>query len=218
MSNADEAAIAPRSLNDEDPTRRRILAAAQANLRRFGVDKVTVVDIARDLGMSHSNIYRFFRTKAEILDAVVDEWLSEEDALLTKLSGGDGPAGERLERLVQTLLARKRMKREEDAELNALYYRILAERPAALARYDAAVFAAYERVIADGVRSGEFSIHSIAAAVRIVRNAIAVFFDPAYVRRTGEQPEERARDVIRVLIAGFTNREHPPQISEPTID
>src|SRR5262245_44422694 len=100
---------------EDDPTRRRILAAARANLRRFGAGKATVVDIARDLGMSHSNVYRFFRTKAEILDAVVEEWLAAEEALLADLSSAPGPAGERLERLILTLLARKHQRRAEDA-------------------------------------------------------------------------------------------------------
>jgi AcrR family transcriptional regulator len=203
--------------NEYDPTRQRILAAARANLRRFGVNKVTVVDIARDLGMSHSNVYRFFRTKTEILDAVVDEWLSEEDVLLGELSGGSGPAGERLEFLIVALLARKRRKREEDAELNALYYHILAERPAALARYDTAVYTAFERIIVDGVQTGEFAIRDVPTAIHIVRDATAAFFDPKYAERTGHLPEDGARDVIRTLVAGFANREHPPALGHRAI-
>jgi AcrR family transcriptional regulator len=202
------------ALGGDSPTRRRILEAAKANLRRFGADKVTVVDIARDLGMSHSNVYRYFRTKAEILDAVVEEWLAEEEALLGRLSAGPGLAGERLERLILALLARKRINRTEDAELFGLYHRILAERPAALARYDAAQFAAVERIIADGVQTGEFAIREIPAAVRVVRHAIHTFFDPAFARKSGASAEEGARDVVRALAAGFANREHPPDLGD----
>ncbi len=200
------------TLGGDSPTRRRILEAAKANLRRFGADKVTVVDIARDLGMSHSNVYRFFRTKAEILDAVVEEWLAEGKALLGRLSASPGAAGERLERLVLAMLARKRINRTEDAALFDLYHRILAERPAALARYDAAQFAAVKRIIADGVQTSEFAIatHDIPAAVRVVRHAIHTFFDPAFAQKSDASAEEGARDVVRSLVAGFANREHPP--------
>ncbi|MGI8854205.1 MAG: TetR/AcrR family transcriptional regulator [Thermomicrobiales bacterium] len=205
---------ATSTLGEDSPTRRRILEAAKANLRRFGADKVTVVDIARDLGMSHSNVYRFFRTKAEILDAVMEEWLAEEEALLNQLSAGPGLAGKRLERLFLAMLARKRIHRTEDAEIFRLYHRILAERAAALARYDAAQFAAVERIVTDGVQTGEFVVRDIPAAVRVVRHAVHIFFDPAFAQESGASAEEGARDVVRALVAGFANREHPPDLGQ----
>jgi AcrR family transcriptional regulator len=53
----------------------RILAAAEAVLRRHGVEKTNVVDIARALGISHTNIYRHFPSKKALLDAVAVRWL-----------------------------------------------------------------------------------------------------------------------------------------------
>ncbi|MGO6907884.1 helix-turn-helix domain-containing protein, partial [Rhizobium ruizarguesonis] len=38
----------------------RILDAAERLFRHYGYSKTTVADIARDLGMSPANIYRFF--------------------------------------------------------------------------------------------------------------------------------------------------------------
>jgi len=58
-------------------TRSQILQSAEALLRRYGNDKLTVVDIARSLNMSHANVYRFFKTKSDILDAIIDEWLTK---------------------------------------------------------------------------------------------------------------------------------------------
>ncbi len=208
------AARTPTTITRSDnPTRQRILEAARANLRRFGADKVTVVDIARDLGMSHSNVYRFFRTKTEILDAVIEEWLVEEEAQLSDLSESTGRAGERLEHFVIAMLARKRKKRTEDAELSGLYYRILAERPTAMARYDGVVFAAFKRIIVDGITTGEFAIEDASAAVRVVRYALGVFFDPSFEKGAGITAEEGARDVIRALVAGFANRAQPPALA-----
>ena len=48
----------------------RILDAAEEMLRRHGVQKTNVVDVARALGMSHGNIYRHFPSKQALLDAV----------------------------------------------------------------------------------------------------------------------------------------------------
>ncbi|HEX5505985.1 MAG TPA: TetR/AcrR family transcriptional regulator [Thermomicrobiales bacterium] len=211
-----ETATTPPAAADA-PTRRLILEAAKANLRRFGADKTTVVDIARALGMSHSNVYRFFRTKAELLDAVVDEWLAEEEALLNSVAAQPGSAGERLERLVLTLLARKRMKHTDDAELSALYYRLLSERPAGFQRLTGATLATIERIIAEGVGSGEFAAINTAAAARATWQALSGFFDPAFVRQMIKEtaPAERlVRDVVQTLAAGFANRANPPRLGD----
>ena len=43
-------------MTDETLTRERILEAAEEVLRRFGLAKTTVVDVARALGVSHGSI------------------------------------------------------------------------------------------------------------------------------------------------------------------
>ena len=54
----------------------RILAAAEVVLRRHGVEKTNVVDVARALGISHTSIYRHFPSKKALLDAVAAHWLN----------------------------------------------------------------------------------------------------------------------------------------------
>ena len=199
--------------------RRRILDAAKANLRRYGAGKTTVVDIARDLGMSHSNVYRFFRTKVELLDAVVDEWLTEEESFLAEMAGRDGSAGERLELLWVTLLERKRRTRAEDAELVERYYRILEERPEAVARYVAVSHGAYERIIADGVRAGEFAPLDVPEAARVVWYATRALVEPTFLYVAAPAwptNEAHARNLIRALVAGFANRITPPVLGPAT--
>ena len=58
---------------NEISLRAQILDAARAQVRRHGEAKTNVVDIARALGTSHTTIYRHFRSKADIFDALVIE-------------------------------------------------------------------------------------------------------------------------------------------------
>jgi AcrR family transcriptional regulator len=206
---------------EETQTRRRILDRAKANLRRYGAGKTTVVDIARDLGMSHSNVYRFFRTKVELLDAVVEEWLIDEELFLADMAGRDEAAGQRMEALWLALLARKRLKHAEDAELVELYYRILAERPAAIARYLAASQAAIERIIADGVRAGEFAPLDVPEAARVVWYATRALIEPSFLYVAAPlwpTNEAHARNLIRTLVAGFANHAAPPALGSVAPD
>ncbi|WP_312858692.1 TetR family transcriptional regulator [Rhizobium sp. G21] len=53
----------------------RILDAAERLFRHYGYAKTNVADIARDLGMSPANIYRFFTSKVEIHQAICGRML-----------------------------------------------------------------------------------------------------------------------------------------------
>ena len=56
-----------------------------ARMRRHGFEKVRLIDVAKDLGVSHAALYVHFADKAALLDAVSERWLSETDALLEQI-------------------------------------------------------------------------------------------------------------------------------------
>jgi AcrR family transcriptional regulator len=53
-------------------TRELIIESAMACFGRHGLDKTTVVDIARATGVSRSTVYEYFRDKAEIVEACAE--------------------------------------------------------------------------------------------------------------------------------------------------
>lgn len=63
-------------------TKTRILQEAIRHVEKFGRKRTRLVAMAEDLGMSHANIYRHFKNKNEILDAIVSEWLNQADNLI----------------------------------------------------------------------------------------------------------------------------------------
>jgi AcrR family transcriptional regulator len=54
----------------------RILDAGERLFRHYGYSKTTVADIARDLGMSPANVYRFFASKVDIHQAICGRMLA----------------------------------------------------------------------------------------------------------------------------------------------
>ena len=69
-----------------DSIRDRILDATVEQLRRHGPGKTGVVDVARALDMSHSNVYKHFASKSALFDAVAKRWLAQVMAPLTKIT------------------------------------------------------------------------------------------------------------------------------------
>ena len=51
-------------------TPERILEVTEDVLRRYGLAKATVVDVARALDVSHGSVYRHFPSKASLREAV----------------------------------------------------------------------------------------------------------------------------------------------------
>jgi AcrR family transcriptional regulator len=81
---------------DHNDTSGRILATALLLYRRYGHKKTTVTDIARKLSMSPANVYRFFRSKKAIDEAVAKNVFSEMLAAIIEAARGPRPATQRL--------------------------------------------------------------------------------------------------------------------------
>ena len=64
--------LSPRA----ETTRAEIVTTAERLFRSLGYQKTAVADIARELGMSPANIYRFFPSKAAINEAICARTLS----------------------------------------------------------------------------------------------------------------------------------------------
>jgi len=197
-----------QSRSSADETRSSILETAKTLLRRFGVDKLTIVDIARNLGMSHANIYRYFGNKTEILDAIIEEWLEEIEDLLRELSLQSGSATERLETLVVELHNLKRRKLREDEQVYESFRRVIQQRPQVVAQYRKLRLGTIVQLIREGIEAGEFdrlTEEEAEAAGAIFEDAMTLFLNPAMLALTAQQAhmELRARKVIRCMLAGF---------------
>ncbi len=196
----------PASQIDEQSFRTQILDAARIQVRRHGEAKTNVVDIARALGTSHTTIYRHFRSKADIFDALVIEAMRDEEEMANRFVETDGPIVERLEGMVLALHARKRERFATDPEVYGLYRRIVEERPEIITAYSVAMTALIARILADGVRRKQIRIDNVEAAAVVVRDAVTVFVHPAHVATAvaaGLPSERMARNVVRTLCAAF---------------
>jgi AcrR family transcriptional regulator len=165
--------MAPETLTPE-----RILEATEDVLRRYGPAKATVVDVARVLGVSHGSVYRHFRTKAALREAVTERWLEQEHAELLAIAEGSGPAPERLRDWLAALFAAKRRKAGVDPELFATYLALAAENSTTVERHIETMIGQLTGIVEDGVAEGEFVSASPRPTARAVWDATARFHDP----------------------------------------
>jgi AcrR family transcriptional regulator len=191
-------------------TPERILAAAEDVLRRFGPEKATVVDVARALGVSHGSVYRHFTSKAALRDAVVRRWLEPLTASLEALAAEKGPAPERLRRWLDNLIAAKRKRAADDAELFATYFALATQAREVVQAHIDAMERQVSRIIADGVARQEFNVANPLTAARAVLGATTRFHNPVHASEWSDPAINDDLDAVwRLLVSGLQAHDRP---------
>ncbi|MFF8292380.1 TetR/AcrR family transcriptional regulator [Streptomyces sp. NPDC016309] len=196
-------------MSTEALTPDRILEATEEVLRRYGPGKATVVDVARALGVSHGSVYRHFRTKAALREAVTERWLERAVTELAPFADGPGPAAERLTGWLRTLFAAKRRKAGADPELFATYEVLIGESSRVVAEHVDHLVGQLARIIEDGHRRGEFAAPpstggGFTATARAVFDATDRFHDPVHAADWTDPGIDAAFDaVVSLLLRGL---------------
>jgi AcrR family transcriptional regulator len=185
-------------------TRNLILETAEAHLRRYGYARTTVVEIARACGMSHANVYRFFETKAALIDAVTRRWLMNIEQPLQKIPKRSISAERQLEAFVLEFHQLKRAKLTTDVELFEVHSAIMQEHHAVVEQHIQVLFAIIKQILEQGVQTGAFQIRDIQQATLAVWNATLKFHHPLLVAEAINEPTEaQAQTVVKILVAGL---------------
>jgi AcrR family transcriptional regulator len=186
-------------------TAERILEATEEVLRRHGPAKATVVDVARALGVSHGSVYRHFRTKAALREAVTKRWLDRTTELLEGIAGdAERDPEARLREWCATLFAAKRRKADADPELFATYSVLVGEAGTVVSEHIEELTGQLIRIVQAGVEAGVFAADDPGATARALFQATARFHDPCHVNEWKDPgADEDLTLVLNLLIGGL---------------
>lgn len=94
-------------MTETTDTREQILRAAMTRILHYGYAKTTMAEIAKDCDMSAGNIYRFFKSKLDIAEAIVRGFNQAFYQLFAEIARrSDEPALPRLTELFKARLER----------------------------------------------------------------------------------------------------------------
>jgi AcrR family transcriptional regulator len=158
----------------------RILEVTEDVLRRFGLAKATVVDVARVLDVSHGSVYRHFPSKASLREAVAKRWLERVSTPLSKIAESAEPAPAKLERWLRTLFAAKHKLVLEDPEMFATYYALAREACKTVKGYKECLSDQVAMILADGVKQGVFKVEDTKTTAQAIFEACRSFHHPAH--------------------------------------
>lgn len=203
----------PSSLaaGSDDRVEARLLAIAADHIRRFGPERVTVVSVAREAGMSHANVYRFFPSKAGLIEAVVVAWARTVELALGDIANAPDPADDKLERFLTAWAKAQREALDRDPPIYATFTSLWEARRDTIMAHRARIRAFLAAIVDEGLEPGPFRIRDEERAVAFVADAMQRFVHPVLVAETKDlsrhQVEQRlglvTRVIVRTLVSGI---------------
>jgi AcrR family transcriptional regulator len=186
---------------------RRVVALARRFFFAHGFRRVTMDDLAADLGMSKKTVYAQFASKAALLDAVMADKFAEVEADLGRATARC--AGDFLGALRDLLAVMQRHTEEirppfvRDVRRSApdLFRRIETRRGDLLRRHFGKLFAAGRR--AGRVRADV----PTRVVIEILLGATQAIMNPARIADLGLTPETGFRWITTVVLEGVLVRE-----------
>ena len=199
-----------------EETRSRIMAEAERHFRTLGYNKTTVADIAKACGMSPANVYRFFDSKASINEAIAKVMLGEVEDRAEEILARDTSAADRLRSFLVEVHEMTRERYLDQSQVHEMVAAAIAERWHVIEDHVRHMRAVLQKIIEDGLRSGEFRSADAASSARCAHSAMGKFFHPLLVAECisedlQTQASEMAEFVLQALRAGISL----PDIPEP---
>jgi AcrR family transcriptional regulator len=185
-------------------TPERILEVTEDVLRRFGLAKATVVDVARALDVSHGSVYRHFPSKASLREAVAKRWLDRVNAPLQAIAESSEAAPARLERWLRTMITIKHKKVSDDPEMFETYLTLAQEACKVVKAHKDGLVDQIAHILSDGVKEGAFEVADTKATARALFDATSRFHHPAHAEEWGDaQISVRIDALLALLLRGL---------------
>lgn len=185
-------------------TRERILEVAERLFRHYGYDKTTVADMARELGMSPANVYRFFASKLEIVEAIAVRMFEERHRHNLEVLAAPGAPSERLRRFfvenhclsVETLTA--------DRKVHDMVEVAMTQQWPSIQTHLAQMADVIEELIRQGCAVGEFTVADARRAAVCARQCFVSMMHPTLIVHCADDREradagELADFILRAL-------------------
>ncbi len=182
----------------------KTLEIAKDTIRRVGLDRFRLVDVARELGVSHAALYNHFPNKEAILDAISERWLIEMDEALERVARTEGPSRLAILEWFMAYHRQKRNKVTRDPELYRSFNMAVEARKPFVRRHLDSLHEQLLHLLERGADSGELNIGLPERAAEVLFESTVAFHHPALVyEHKDEDRELLLQKVVSAVLAGL---------------
>ncbi len=182
----------------------KALDVTEAEIRRNGVERLRITDVARDLKITHAAVYKHFPHKEALIDAVSQRWLDRIDETLAKIAAKNLSPAVRLVEWFVTLHSMKREKILADPQLFSAFNMAAEKTRPFVMTHIKTMFVQLEQIIQAAIDSGEFKCKDAHSAAVILFEGTMAFHHPRLVWETIEVERSMIlKQVLTTLLNGL---------------
>lgn len=200
----------PRTGLSAEEILNRALDTAELEIRKNGVERLRLTDIAREMGISHSSLYKHFADKEALLDCVSKRWLDRIDEELERVSKSEDPPVDRIKEYFRVLHKLKREKVLSDPRLfGAFSLSADKTRPFVIKHLETS-FRILKSLVEESMHAGEFHCDSAETGANILFQGTLAFHHPKIVfEKIEEDRMDLLNHILDTLILGLSQKNSP---------
>jgi AcrR family transcriptional regulator len=164
--------------NRDNQTKCRIVEAAENLFKQFGYQKTTVADIAKKLGMSSANVYRYFDSKKSINESVALRLTGEVEEACRKIAAQKATASERLQNVMLTIHTMNKERYVQDVQMHDMVSAAMRDSWPIVQQHISNMDTIVAGILQQGIDAGEFKPCDTTVTARCVCTAMMRFSHP----------------------------------------
>lgn len=186
--------------------REAILNAAKQRLRTFGIQKTTMQEIAKDVGIAVGTLYLYFKNKDDILIASAESYAQKHITDALEILNSQISPSEKLKAYIVNRFRAALDTRQSTSYAAELARAVIRLKPQLLEEQTIWMRENLRKIIQSGVDTNLFCIDNVEQDVEIFLYSIAYFFPIATTERYYEPEEEKLCMVIDWFIKQWSSR------------
>jgi AcrR family transcriptional regulator len=176
--------------------REAILNAAKQRLRKYGIQKTTMQEIAKDAGIAVGTLYLYFNNKDEILVASAEAFTEQHKLEIEKILLNVKSPPEKIKTYIINRFRASQETRNSGSHAAELARAVFRLNPQLLVEQSNWTRDVLSKIIQEGIDKKIFSIDNLERDVEVFLHAIAYFFPIATTEKYFEPEEDKLSMVI----------------------
>ena len=184
MSSSSSPLDTPRpETSRAEATRAQIVETAERLFRTMGYQKTAVADIARELGMSPANVYRFFPSKAAINEAICARVVGLLSARAWAVARGPGTPADRIRAIFRAMQQSTLEIAFHERRMIEMVAVAMEEHWGVIKEHVRDIDNAVRHIVMDGQADGSFARLDPDATGRLIHGTMIGFCHPTLVQQ-----------------------------------
>jgi AcrR family transcriptional regulator len=204
-----------RPQTDIEAGRLELLVAVDDLVRQRGAVDISLVELAGAVGMSPSNIYRFFDSKEALLEAVAENWFADKVAIMEEVVSSDLPIRQKMYAYFSRRFTLNRERFESEPELFKSYCELGTQYFEVVRGYVDLGDHYLSMLVAEAQDQGFFEGLTIDQTVSLINQMVHVYVNPDMLLYLAPKLSEQKLAVIVDTL--FTGLGSNPQLNNEPI-